>query len=180
VKVTDKELKEYYDNKQPDIEVRHILVDDEKTAKEVKARLDKGEDFAAVAKEVSKDPGTAEKGGDLGFVSQDDPALDQQFKDAAFKLEKDQISEPVESQFGWHIIQVTDKKEKEAFDKVKDKYEYELKVSKLDADKVQKALKDELEKAKVKVEDKDLKNTFDPILESANQQTSGDAEEEKK
>ncbi|HEY4553793.1 MAG TPA: peptidylprolyl isomerase PrsA, partial [Bacillaceae bacterium] len=46
VKVTDKELKEYYDNKQPDIEVRHILVDDEKTAKEVKARLDKGEDFA--------------------------------------------------------------------------------------------------------------------------------------
>ncbi|MBS4177512.1 peptidylprolyl isomerase [Lederbergia citrea] len=180
IKVTDKEVKEYYDSKKPEIEVRHILVEEEKTAKEAKAKLDKGEDFAAVAKEYSKDPGSAEKGGELGFISTEDPSLDEQFKEAAFKLKKDEISVPVQTQFGYHIIQVTDIKEKEPFDKVKDKYEYELKVSKLDPDTVQKTLKNELEKSKVKVEDKELKSTFDPILNVPAQEDGAPKEKEEK
>lgn len=183
IKVTDEEVKEYYENKQPDIEVRHILVDDEATAKDIKAKLDKGEDFAALAKEFSKDPGTAQQGGELGFVSVEDPQLDQQFKDAAFKLKKEEISAPVQSEFGWHIIQVTDIKEKKPFEEAKAEYEKELKLSKLDADVVQNALKTELEKADLKVEDKDLKSTFDPLLQSPEEEKSEDKDaknEEKK
>ncbi|MBW8349634.1 peptidylprolyl isomerase [Bacillus sp. IITD106] len=164
IKVTEKEVKEFYDNEKPDREVRHIFVEkDEKKIKDIKAKLDKGEDFAALAKEYSED-GTAEKGGDLGFIAYDDPSMDQDFKDEAFKLKKDEISAPLQTQFGWHIIQVTDIKEKEPFDKVKDKYENDLKMSKVDTNLVQKAMKDELKKANLKVEDKDLKTTFDPIL----------------
>ncbi|MBS4193546.1 peptidylprolyl isomerase [Lederbergia citri] len=163
IKVTEKEVKEFYDSEKPDRKVRHIIVEDEKTIKDIKAKLDKGEDFAALAKEYSTD-GTAEKGGDLGFIAYEDPSMDQDFKDEAFKLKKDEISAPLQTQFGWHIIQVTDIKEKEPFDKVKDKYENDLKLSKIDSDLVQKSMKDELKKADLKVEDKDLKETFDPIL----------------
>ncbi|MBS4198518.1 peptidylprolyl isomerase [Bacillus sp. FJAT-49732] len=163
IKVTDKEVKEFYDNEKPERKVRHIIVKDEKTIKEIKGKLDKGEDFAALAKEYSED-GTAEKGGDLGYIAYDDPSMDQDFKDEAFKLKKDEISAPLQTQFGWHLLEVTDIKEKEPFDKVKDKYEYDLKLSKVDAELVQKTMKEELKKANLKVEDKDLKTTFDPIL----------------
>lgn len=176
IKVSEKEVKEYYENKQKDITVRHILLDDEKTAKEVKAKLDKGGDFAKLAKEHSTDTAANEQGGDLGTISIDDPQMDETFKKAAFKLKKDEISDPVETQFGWHIIQVTDikeKKDKKSFDKVKDEYEYELKVSKLDPEMMQEALKKELEKADINVKDKDLKETFDPIL---NEQPQDDGE----
>lgn len=183
IKVSEEEVKEYYENKQKDITVRHILLDDEKTAKEVKAKLDKDGDFAKLAKEYSIDTAANEQGGDLGTISIDDPQMDETFKKAAFKLKKDEISDPVETQFGWHIIQVTDikeKKDKQSFDKVKDEYEYELKVSKLDPEMMQEALKKELEKADIKVEDKDLKETFDPILnEQPEDGGEAPAEEEK-
>ncbi|MEK3887532.1 peptidylprolyl isomerase [Bacillus sp. FSL K6-3431] len=166
IKVTDKELKEYYDNKQPDIEVSHIVVEekDEKKIKEAKAKLDKGEDFAKVAKEYSID-GSAEQGGSLGLISRDAPNLDEDFKAAAFKLKKDEISAPIKTQFGWHIILVTDIEEKEPFDKVKDELENEIKVSKLDPEAVQAAIQAELKKAKIDVKDEDLKTTFDAILQ---------------
>ena len=167
IKVSEKEVKEYYENKQKDVTVRHILLDDEKTAKEVKEKLDKGGDFAKLAKEYSKDTAANEQGGDLGTISIDEPQMDETFKQAAFKLKKDEISSPVETQFGWHIIQVTDikeKKDKKSFDKVKEQYEYDLKVAKLDPEMMQEALRKELEKADINVKDKDLKNTFDPIL----------------
>ncbi|CAM4062101.1 peptidylprolyl isomerase [Lederbergia lenta] len=184
IKVTEKELKEYYENKQPDIEVSHIVVgpEDEKKIKEAKEKLDKGEDFAKVAKEYSIDA-TAENGGSLGLISRDQPDLDEDFKEAAFKLKKDEISAPIQTQFGWHIILVTDKKEKEPFDKVKADLEKELKKSKLDADVVQNALKAELEKAKLDVKDKDLKAAFDPILKDSEEpadDTKDDAEKEDK
>lgn len=183
IKVSEEEVKEYYENKQKEITARHILLDDEKIAKEVKEKLDKGGDFAKLAKEYSVDTAANEQGGDLGTISIDDPQMDETFKEAAFKLKKDEISAPVETQFGWHIIQVTDikeKKDKKPFDKVKDEYEYELKVAKLDPEMMQEALKKELEKADIKVNDKDLKETFDPILND--QQEGGDnpAEEEEK
>lgn len=185
IKVSEKEVKEYYDNKQKEIEVRHILVDDEKTAKEVKSKLDKGGDFEKLAKEYSIDTAANEQGGSLGTISIDDPQMDETFKKEAFKLKKNAISNPVETQFGWHIIQVTDIKEKpekdrQPFDKVKDEYAHELKVAKLDPETMQESLKEELKKADVKVNDKDLKETFDSMLNEQKAEDNNKKEEEKK
>ncbi|MFI5013422.1 MAG: peptidylprolyl isomerase [Hyphomicrobiales bacterium] len=96
----------------PEIELkaRHILVEDEATAKRVAERAKKGEDFIALSKEFSKDPGSAGEGGDLGWFTRD--KMVKEFSEAAFKLEPGQISDPVKSQFGWHIIKVEDKRTK--------------------------------------------------------------------
>ena len=88
-----------------EVHARHILVNDEATAKKIIAELNKGADFAALAKQYSKDPGAASHGGDLGFFKKSEmvPA----FADAAFALQSGQITKtPVHTQFGWHVIQV--------------------------------------------------------------------------
>jgi len=107
---------------QPETELhaRHILVDDEAIAKQVAERAKKGEDFVALSKEFSKDPGSASDGGDLGWFTKD--KMVKEFSDAAFKLEPGQISDPVKSQFGWHVIKVEEKRVKPIppFDEVKD------------------------------------------------------------
>ena len=95
-----------------ELHARHILVEDEGTAKQVAERAKKGEDFLALSKEFSKDPGSAADGGDLGWFTKD--KMVKEFSDAAFKLEPGQISDPVKSQFGWHIIKVEEKRTKPA------------------------------------------------------------------
>jgi peptidyl-prolyl cis-trans isomerase C len=92
-----------------EVRARHILVPTEEEAKAILAELKKGADFAALAKEKSKDPGAAE-GGDLGYFSKEQ--MVPEFAEVAFKLEKGQISDPVKTQFGWHIIEVEDKRTK--------------------------------------------------------------------
>ena len=89
---------------------RHILVEDEAQAKAAVDRLKKGEDFAKVAAELSKDPGAGKEGGDLGWFTKD--RMVPEFAEAAFKLKKGEISEPVKSQFGWHVIKLEDKRTK--------------------------------------------------------------------
>uniref|UniRef100_A0A9E8CKT9 Parvulin-like PPIase n=1 Tax=Bosea sp. NBC_00436 TaxID=2969620 RepID=A0A9E8CKT9_9HYPH len=89
---------------------RHILVEDEAQAKAAVERLKKGEDFAKVAAELSKDPGSGKEGGDLGWFTKD--RMVPEFAEAAFKLKKGEISEPVKSQFGWHVIKLEDKRTK--------------------------------------------------------------------
>lgn len=73
---------------------------------ELKARIDKGEDFAALAREFSQDPGSAGNGGDLGFAGKG--VYDKAFEDALFSLQKGQVSAPVKSEFGWHLIRLDD------------------------------------------------------------------------
>ena len=105
-----------------EIHARHILVASEDDAKAVFEQLRKGADFAALAKEKSKDPSSSE-GGDLGYFTRD--RMVPEFADAAFKLQVGQISDPVKTEFGWHIIKLEDKRTRPIpdFDKVKDQLE---------------------------------------------------------
>lgn len=106
-----------------EVHARHILVETEDEAKKILADLKKGGDFAAIAKEKSKDPGAAAQGGDLGYFTKDQMVPD--FAEVAFKTEKGQLSDPVKTQFGWHIIKVEDKRTKPApsFEQVKPQIE---------------------------------------------------------
>ena len=90
-----------------EVHARHILVPTEDEAKAILAQLKGGADFAALAKEKSKDPGAAE-GGDLGYFTKEQ--MVPEFAEVAFKLGKGQLSDPVKTQFGWHIIKVEDKR----------------------------------------------------------------------
>jgi peptidyl-prolyl cis-trans isomerase C len=105
-----------------EVRARHILVETEDEAKAVKAELDKGADFAELAKKKSKDPGSAD-GGDLGFFTKDQ--MVPEFSSVAFALEPGKISDPVKSQFGWHVIKVEEKRNRKApdFDQVKGQIE---------------------------------------------------------
>lgn len=124
--VTDEAMKKVYDeaikqmSDEEEVSARHILVETEDEAKKILADLKTGADFLAIAKEKSKDPGSKENGGDLGFFGKEQ--MVPEFAEAAFKLNKGQLSDPVKSQFGWHVIRVDDKRKKQPpeFDKVKD------------------------------------------------------------
>ena len=121
---TDANLHAIYDQAakaqkpEEEIHARHILVATEGDAQAALKRLKAGEDFAKVAKEMSKDPGS--EGGDLGWFTKD--RMVPAFADAAFKLKDNEISDPVKTQFGWHIIQVEGRRQKTfpPFDQVKD------------------------------------------------------------
>jgi foldase protein PrsA len=114
VHVTDADIKAYFDknhtllDKPEQVRARHILVADPKTAAEVESKLKAGGDFVALAKQYSQDTATKDKGGELGFFGKGQmvPA----FQDAAFSLPVGKISQPVKSPFGYHIIQVEEKK----------------------------------------------------------------------
>jgi len=141
--VTDATMKKVYEEAtkaigdEKEIRARHVLVEKEDEAKAILADLKKGGDFAAIAKEKSKDPGSKENGGDLGYFSKDQ--MVPEFAEAAFKLDKDQLSDPVKTQFGWHVIKVEDKRNRPVpeFEKVKDQVEQYV-VRKAQADLVTK------------------------------------------
>ena len=105
-----------------EVHARHILVPTEEEAKAIKAELDKGADFAKLAKEKSKDPGAAD-GGDLGFFTKEQ--MVPEFSAVAFALEPGKVSDPVKSQFGWHIIKVEEVRDRKPppFDQVKGQIE---------------------------------------------------------
>jgi peptidyl-prolyl cis-trans isomerase C len=121
---TDEAMKKVYEDAakqitgEQEVHARHILVETEDEAKAVKAELDKGADFAELAKKKSKDPGASD-GGDLGFFTKDQ--MVPEFSAVAFALEPGKISDPVKSQFGWHIIKVEEKRNRKApdFEQVK-------------------------------------------------------------
>lgn len=126
VEISDKEVQNYYkehkeDFGQPEeVSVRHILVEEEKTANEVYEKLKKGEDFAKLAKEYSMDPGTKEKGGELGFFAKGQ--MVPEFEQVAFSLKDGELSKPVKTTYGYHIIRLEERKKasQKPFDEVKD------------------------------------------------------------
>ena len=107
-KVTDSEIKDYYEKTGEEIRASHILVPDEAKAKELYEKIKQGADFAQLAKENSLDKTSGEKGGDLGFFSWG--RMVPEFQEAAFKLKAGEISQPVKTQFGWHIIKVEERR----------------------------------------------------------------------
>lgn len=105
-KITDEEIATFYESMKKQVSISHIQVDEEAEAKDLKAKLDAGEDFAKLAKEFSTDT-SAEKGGDIGFISVDSSA-GQDFINTAFNLKVDEISDVVKSDWGYHIIKVNE------------------------------------------------------------------------
>ncbi len=173
--ITDEDIRNYYEKNKEDfsnitqIRASHILVKTEEEAKRILERLKKGEDFAEMAKKYSIDTGSAKNGGDLGYFSPGQ--MVPEFERAAARLKTGEVSEPVKTQFGYHIIKVTDKKlgkpiefekvknliyqrltaekQKEIFDsyiaQLKNKYKVEINreaVSKLTEDEKKENMKD--------------------------------------
>ncbi|MCL5778014.1 peptidylprolyl isomerase [Limibaculum sp. FT325] len=124
-RLTDERLRAAYDQQfataTPEEEIRaaHILVETEEKAQELRAQLDAGADFAALAAEHGTD-GTASRGGDLGWFVKAD--MVPQFAEAAFAIEAGAIGGPVETPFGWHLIKVSERRQKPVpgFDEVRD------------------------------------------------------------
>jgi foldase protein PrsA len=157
VKVSDSELKKAFDEKyKTEVKASHILVDDEKTAKEVQQKIKDGEDFAKLAEKYSKDPGSKAKGGDLGYFGKG--AMVPAFEKVAFTLDKGEVSDIVKSDYGFHIIKVTDKRENKFEDK-KAQIEKELKQQK--AKPITQILEKLRKDADVKIKDKDLKKKIE-------------------
>jgi peptidyl-prolyl cis-trans isomerase C len=126
--VTDAAMHKVYDDAtkqmagEKEVRARHILVETEEEAKALLAELKKGTDFAELARLKSKDPGAAE-GGDLGYFTKDQ--MVPEFSDTAFRLDAGELSEPVKTAFGWHIIRTEDKRDRPVprFEQVKDQIE---------------------------------------------------------
>ncbi|MCM3388610.1 peptidylprolyl isomerase [Ureibacillus chungkukjangi] len=161
VEVTDEEIENYYNQAKYELNARHILVADEETAYTVVEKLKAGGDFAALAKEYSSDS-SASNGGELGWFTVG--TMVPEFNDAAYALELNQVSEPVQSEFGYHIIEVTDKREVENYGTLEEKKE-EIKES-IAATKGDLTAKitDLLKDAKVDIKDEDLKAALDTYL----------------
>jgi len=141
ISVKDEEVQTYYNENKDTIftigagaNVAHILVADEVTAKSLKDKLNAGADFATLAKGNSLDPGTKNNGGNLGFVQYNSTDLVPEFVDGFKNLKEGEVSAPVKSQYGYHLIKATELKSAEliSFDKFKDKIKAALLEQKQD------------------------------------------------
>lgn len=163
IEIKEEELKQYYDRMNTEIEARHILVEDEDKAKDIKKKLDDGEDFAKLAKKHSTDEGSAEQGGDVGFFSVG--SMVPEFEDAAFTMEKGEISDPVKSDFGYHIIEVLDIKESDedigSFEENEDEIRRKLAEQKVDPEEASKKIDKLIEDADVKINIEELEDIFE-------------------
>jgi foldase protein PrsA len=172
VEVTDEEINTYYEQGKYKLHVRHILVDTEDEATQLYESIKEGTDFATVAKENSLDTDTAENGGDLDWLTVSD--MDPAFANAAYALEVNAVSEPVETASGFEIIQLVEKQEIEDYASLEDQKEditaavKEQKVASIEWETVEAKL---LKETKVTIKDADLKGAFglDETEESTDQ-----------
>lgn len=159
--VPESEAKSLYEERvkglpaQEEVRARHILVKTEDEAKKVAQELTGGADFAEAAKKYSQDRG-GQGGGDLGYFSRGQ--MVKAFDDAAFTLEAGKLSNPVQSEFGWHIIKVEDKRNRQppAFEEVKDQITASLVQNKLQA-----TVLDLRKNGKIEILDADIKKAIE-------------------
>lgn len=161
VEVTDEEINKYYEQGKYELRVRHILVETAEEARALYEKIKAGEDFAKLAKENSIDPGSAENGGELDWFTVG--TMVTEFNDTAYDLEVNEVSEPVQSQHGFHIIQLLEKREvadyaslEDQKDKIKETIKAQ-KASNTDWATVEARL---LKEVKIDIKDEDLKNAF--------------------
>lgn len=159
IEVTEEEAEEKYqemlENREIEIQASHILVEDEEDAIQIKQELDDGADFAELAQEHSTDA-TAANGGDLGYFAKGN--MIPEFEDAAYSLAEGEISDPVESEHGYHIIMVTDIP---SFEDKKEAMLQAVKQDKINPEDVQARFDQLIEDANIKINIKDLENLFD-------------------
>ncbi|MGO4831608.1 peptidylprolyl isomerase [Rhizobiaceae sp. 2RAB30] len=162
-KITDEEIRARYDKEiaatppANEVKAAHILVKTKEEAQEIIKRLDAGEKFEDIAKEKSTDTGSGANGGDLGYFGPGQ--MVPEFEKAAFALEVSSYTkEPVQSQFGWHIIKVEDKRAQQppAFEQVKEQFR-----SVVLRDKYMALVKSLREGGKVEIADPELKKAVD-------------------
>ncbi|WP_173933538.1 peptidylprolyl isomerase [Chelativorans sp. Marseille-P2723] len=174
--ITDEDVRARYDAEVADlalpeeVHARHILVETEEEAKDIIAQLDEGADFAELAQESSKD-GAAANGGDLGYFTAE--RMVPEFSEAAFAMEPGTHStEPVQTQFGWHVIKVEDKRRQQppSFDQVENQVR-----SIIIRENYIEALAAFRNEAQIDIPDAELKNAVDSMLR---QQLGADGGEE--
>ena len=194
--LSDNEIKSYYDSEiSGELKASHILIavdaasdatDEEKKAAEDKAlkkakdiikKLDKGEDFAKLAKKYSDDKATASKGGDLGYFTAEE--MVEEFSNATKDLEKNKYTkEPVKTQYGYHIILKTGEKDKPKLEDAKDDIKEKLKDEKLNADSTlyYQTLMSVRDEHEIKWNDSALKKAYqdymNKLIENMNSQAS--------
>lgn len=177
VEISEEEIKARYERQKTEIDAQHILVADEETAKEVEEKLDKGEDFAELAKEYSTD-GSAQEGGKLGYFSAGQ--MVKEFEDAAYSMEPGEISEPIKTQYGYHIIKVNDVREKEGeiekYEDVKEDIRRQLVSEKVDMTALQEKVDGIIKDAKVDIKIKEFEDMFKQEEQKEQEEPKEDAQ----
>lgn len=155
VEATEEEIQAKYDAQKTEVNARHILVEDEATANEVKQKLEAGGDFAELAKEYSTEPQAQTSGGDLGWFGKGQ--MVPEFEEAAFALEPGVISDPVQTSFGFHIIEVIEKREIEkSYEDMKEELAREVKLEKADTSALFGTVAQLMKDGNVEIKDEDL------------------------
>ncbi|VEI05984.1 peptidylprolyl isomerase [Kurthia zopfii] len=171
VKISDEEIKKNYDRQKTSLKASHILVADEAAAKKIEKQLKEDpKKFAAIAKKESTDQASASKGGELGWFGPNE--MVEEFTNAAYDMKKGEISKPIKSSFGYHIIKLEDTKKvdvKKSFEDSKESIKNDLLVKKAKTDdpngaKVQEKVAKLMKDAKIEIKDKDLKSALDSFL----------------
>lgn len=167
VVITDEQLEEAYEQKTKEISAQHILVQNKDIAEEVLEQIEQGADFAELAKEYSEDAMTAEEGGELGYFSAG--TMVPPFENVAFSLEKGDISDPVQTTYGYHIIKVNDiqKKDQEigTFDEVKEELRDEILKNSISTVETQVKIEQMIQDSIVDIKNKSYEGLFDSFQE---------------
>jgi len=163
INIKEADIQAQYEKEKNQVSASHILVADEETAKKVKAELDKGGKWDDLVKQYSTDTTTVSNGGSLGFFAKDG-SMESAFEEAAFKLKKGEISDPVKTSYGYHIIRIDDTKTI-PYEDLKLEIRDQLKLEKAkDYNEVMKKLEKEY---KVDIQDKKLKKAIEEAASSS-------------
>ncbi|QST02039.1 peptidylprolyl isomerase (plasmid) [Pontibacillus sp. ALD_SL1] len=157
VTVTDDQIQESYEERKRRVQAKHILMETEEEAKDILAKLENGLSFEEAAKTYSKDTATKDNGGDLDFFGKNE-GMDPSFETAAFSLEVGETSDPVATQFGYHIIHVTDE-QIVPFEELEEALRAELKEA--NSKSLGEIVEDLQNKTKVTIKDKKYDTLFD-------------------